>query len=653
MTGAGIFPGDIAVVDRSRDAGQRQHRAGADRRRIHRQALSRRARRDLAAGGKSRLRRHAAVRGSRLRSVGRHHHAASACCSRWAGPLALVDCNNFYASCERVFQPELRGRPVVVLSNNDGCVIARTNEAKALGIAMGAPWHLHRDAFESAGVIVRSSNYTLYGDMSARVMRVLAASRPSSKSIRSTRPFWASPASATPRGACARAARDGAAMDRHPGLGRHRADQDARQGRQPHREERPDTRRRACCCSTKPRRTRRSRAWSSPISGASPAAWRRRLDALGIMTPLDLEARRSAFHPRTARRRRRAHGAGAARHAVHRSRDAHARSQKHHRLALLRPRRHDAAGDGGGGRQLHRARGRETAPPELATAASRSSSRPTASSRTSRSISRRGRCSCRSRPPTPPSSSRAARAASRAIWRPGYRYKKAGVMLLDLHPANRVQAGLFDRPDDARRIALMRTLDSSTARYGRDTLRFAAAGRRQPGRCSAIGSRRATRRTGRICCGCERQWPRWTRLSLKTTLGRRSPWPSIRCRLNPSRETLASDPSLRFGGVQVRLGPGYRRATNYTPISRDRTREVAQRVVARDQVTVVSPMDFQARLVHRIEQQWLRIVALLLSGKPEAAVMSDRSLYGQRPSSSATSCRAAAPRAQPWIGRSV
>jgi DNA polymerase V len=91
-----------------------------------------------------------------------------------AGPLALVDCNNFYVSCERVFQPELRGRPVVVLSNNDGCVIARSNEAKALGIVMGAPWHLHKDRFAGAGVIVRSSNYTLYGDMSARVMSVMS-----------------------------------------------------------------------------------------------------------------------------------------------------------------------------------------------------------------------------------------------------------------------------------------------------------------------------------------------------------------------------------------------------------------------------------------------------------------------------------------------
>ena len=88
--------------------------------------------------------------------------------------LALVDCNNFYASCERVFQPQLRGKPVVVLSNNDGCVIARSNEAKALGVETGAPWHLQKARFARLGVVVRSSNYTLYGDMSARVMRVLA-----------------------------------------------------------------------------------------------------------------------------------------------------------------------------------------------------------------------------------------------------------------------------------------------------------------------------------------------------------------------------------------------------------------------------------------------------------------------------------------------
>lgn len=92
--------------------------------------------------------------------------------------FALVDCNNFYASCERLFQPDLRDRPVVVLSNNDGCVIARSNEAKALGIPMGAPLFKIRKLVEEHGVAVRSSNYALYGDMSERVMSVLGSQAP-------------------------------------------------------------------------------------------------------------------------------------------------------------------------------------------------------------------------------------------------------------------------------------------------------------------------------------------------------------------------------------------------------------------------------------------------------------------------------------------
>lgn len=88
--------------------------------------------------------------------------------------FALVDCNNFYCSCERVFQPALLNRPVVVLSNNDGCVIARSDEAKQLGIVMGAPIHLMEDIVRNHQVMVFSSNYTLYGDMSERVMKTLA-----------------------------------------------------------------------------------------------------------------------------------------------------------------------------------------------------------------------------------------------------------------------------------------------------------------------------------------------------------------------------------------------------------------------------------------------------------------------------------------------
>jgi len=87
--------------------------------------------------------------------------------------FALVDCNNFYASCERVFQPQWEGKPILILSNNDGCVIARSNEAKALGIPMGAPAFQYQSFFKEKKIKVFSSNYPLYGDMSSRVMSIL------------------------------------------------------------------------------------------------------------------------------------------------------------------------------------------------------------------------------------------------------------------------------------------------------------------------------------------------------------------------------------------------------------------------------------------------------------------------------------------------
>ena len=92
--------------------------------------------------------------------------------------IALVDCNNFYASCERVFQPKLENKPIVVLSNNDGCVIARSNEAKALGIKMGAPAFKMKPIFDYHNVHVFSSNFALYGDLSNRVMQILSQESP-------------------------------------------------------------------------------------------------------------------------------------------------------------------------------------------------------------------------------------------------------------------------------------------------------------------------------------------------------------------------------------------------------------------------------------------------------------------------------------------
>jgi len=92
--------------------------------------------------------------------------------------FALVDCNNFYVSCERVFNPQLWHRPVVVLSNNDGCVVARSNEAKAIGIKMGEPHFKLRQRFAKNSFIALSSNYALYANMSARIMQLIAEAAP-------------------------------------------------------------------------------------------------------------------------------------------------------------------------------------------------------------------------------------------------------------------------------------------------------------------------------------------------------------------------------------------------------------------------------------------------------------------------------------------
>lgn len=92
---------------------------------------------------------------------------------------AIVDCNSFYAACERLFRPDLREKPVAVLSNNDGCIISRSDEAKALGISMAGPYYQHRALIEAHGVAVFSSNYYLYGDMSRRVMETLRCHCPS------------------------------------------------------------------------------------------------------------------------------------------------------------------------------------------------------------------------------------------------------------------------------------------------------------------------------------------------------------------------------------------------------------------------------------------------------------------------------------------
>src|SRR5664279_2252571 len=92
--------------------------------------------------------------------------------------LALIDSNNFFVSCERLFRPDLEGRPVVVLSSNDGCAVSRSNEAKALGIPMGAPLFKFRDLFKRHGVVAFSANFELYGDISERITTLLTTITP-------------------------------------------------------------------------------------------------------------------------------------------------------------------------------------------------------------------------------------------------------------------------------------------------------------------------------------------------------------------------------------------------------------------------------------------------------------------------------------------
>lgn len=396
------------------------------------------------------------------------------------GPFALVDCNNFYASCERLFQPELRDKPVVVLSNNDGCVIARSNEAKTLGIEMGVPWHLAKEKFERLGVIVRSSNYTLYGDMSARVMRVLARFTPElevysideaflglggfgdrleahAREIRAAvYQLTGIPVSIgiAPSKVLAKLANRWAKKDPLSGgvrLLMDRAAQDAALGRFELRD-----------------------IWG--IAGRLSA----RLDEIGICSPFAL----SCADPRSIRER----------------------------FGVV------------GERMVYELRGvsclglEDVVPDRKSIIASRSFGRPVTSLQDMREavVSYVARAAEKLRrqhlatahfvvfmetnpfKPTEPQrnvtrsvqlpvatsdTGRLAGAAVRAletIWREGYRYKKAGVMLLDLGPAARVSGGLFDRPDNAGSIARMRAMDHLNQRFGRGTVALAGAGIRRP-----------------------------------------------------------------------------------------------------------------------------------------------------------------------------
>lgn len=394
-------------------------------------------------------------------------------------PIGLVDCNNFYASCERVFQPELRGKPIVVLSNNDGCVIARSNEAKALGIEMGAPWHLIRGQYARSGLVVRSSNYTLYGDMSARVMRVLSDFTPDleiysideaflgfagfesrleahARQLRATALQWTGiPVSVgiAATKTLAKAANRFAKKDPERAgvyVMLDAAEVDATLGRMA----------------------------LTDLWGLA-SRMEARLQAIGIRTPRDL-------------------------------RDADPRFVRERTSVVIE-------------RMIHELRGvpcielEETAPDRKSIMASRSFGRPvtarremeeavaTHTARAAEKMRRQGLATAslvvfvhtnRHKPQEPQyyaarpvqlpvataDTGKLTAAAMRAlagIWRDGFRYSKAGVVFPTLGTASLVQGDLFGRPDSEVSKGLMMSLDQINRRYGRGTVTYGTAGRTQ------------------------------------------------------------------------------------------------------------------------------------------------------------------------------
>lgn len=383
--------------------------------------------------------------------------------------FALVDCNNFYASCERVFQPKLRGRPVVVLSNNDGCVIARSNEAKALGIDMGAPWHLFRKRFEEQGVIVRSSNYTLYGDMSARVMRILADFTPDLEIYSIDEAFL--DLAGTDR------------LDAHVARLRETVQQwtgiPVSVGVAP-------TKLLAKVANRLAKKDPASGGRAFLVNEASQTEglgklaltdlWgiaRRmaaRLEAEGIRTPLDLRAAdprdlRRKFGVVTERLGRELNGtpclplevltpdrksivtSRSFGQAIKTKAEVEEAVMAFASRAAVKLRRQKLAA-GHLSVFIHTNPFREQDPQYTV---QRGVALPVATADTGRLIS-------------------AAQSVLRTIWRNGYRYKKAGVMLDGLVKAAMVGDGLFDHGDDGRSLARMKALDGLNARFGRDTV---------------------------------------------------------------------------------------------------------------------------------------------------------------------------------------
>ena len=388
-----------------------------------------------------------------------------------SAPFALVDCNNFYVSAERLFQPELRGRPVVVLSNNDGSCISRSNEAKALGVEMGEPWHLSKEKFERLGVVVRSSNYTIYGDLSRRVMHVIAGFSPEvevysideafvglrgfedrleshARQIRSTVYQWTGiPVSVgvAPTKTLAKLANKAAKKD--PAAGGVRL-----------------------LMTSSEQEEALTRFELKDLWGIA-SRLSERLQAIGIRRPIDLRNAdprfvRERFGVVTERMVYELRGISCLRLeevSPDRKSIVVSRSFGHAVQTLQQMREAVVAYTTSAAEKLRR---QHLATAHLVVFVQTNPFRPQDPQRNA---------SCPVQLPVATSDT-----GLEAIWRDGYRYKKAGVMLLDLAPAARVAGSLFDRPDSEASKARMRVMDQLNQRFGRDTVVIAGAGIRRP-----------------------------------------------------------------------------------------------------------------------------------------------------------------------------
>lgn len=392
--------------------------------------------------------------------------------------FALVDGNSFYCSCERAFDPRLKGKPVVVLSNNDGNVIARTAEAKALGIKMGEPWHLVRDRPECRSVIWFSSNYSLYADMSRRVYEVLSSFSPDVEPYSIDEMFVGLDGLAGGPAAIGHSMRATVlAATKIPtcvGIGPTKTI--AKLGNKVAKST-PEMAG-VCDLQTKESREELYRRWPiEEVWGIGPAS-AERLAQTGVKTIADF----LRLPDRQVRDELTVVGG-----RIHAELHGHSCLP----LSMMAPTRKGSAVTRSFGKPINSWRHMEQAVSAFAfrngeklrshglVARTMTVFLHTGHFRPGPKYGNQATVSIEATSDSLPLTSMAVRLA-RQIWKEGYDYAKAGVLLTNLTPAHRMPADMFPSRDPARSARLMSAVDLLNAKYGRGTLSSASAGIDKP-----------------------------------------------------------------------------------------------------------------------------------------------------------------------------